>query len=92
MSIEGQNWGQTKLGTGSLLQIQACVGYWAVERGVVAAMEREAPISEKLAHRAIRMAQNRAQRLTYKQRQSVLRVDTWLEDSLSVAGNAEIDV
>jgi preprotein translocase subunit SecA len=63
-----------------------------IRRGVVAAMEREAPISKKLAQRAIRMAQNRAQRLTYKQRQGVLRMDTWLEDSLSFAGNAEVDI
>jgi len=63
-----------------------------VRRTVAATLKREMPAHEQLAGRAIRMAQAKAQRLAYKQRQGVLRMDTWMEDSLSFTGNAEVDV
>ena len=40
----------------------------------------------RLARRAFALAQFNAQRLACKQRQAVLRTDTWLEDALSFAG------
>ena len=55
-------------------------------------LKREMPAHKRLSGRAIRMAQAKAQRLAYKQRQGVLRMDTWMEDSLSFTGNAEVDV
>jgi len=41
---------------------------------------------QKLAQAAFALAQRRAQSQAYKQRQSVLRSDTWLDQSLSFAG------
>ena len=63
-----------------------------VRRTVASTLKREMPAHERLSGRAIRMAQAKAQRLAYKQRQGVLRMDTWMEDSLSFTGNAEVDV
>ncbi len=45
------------------------------------------PRSESLVRAAFHLAQRKAQRLAYKQRQSVLRTDTWLEEALSFAGS-----
>ncbi|MDP7398435.1 MAG: helicase-related protein [Lentisphaeria bacterium] len=63
-----------------------------VRRAVAATLKRQMPAHRRLSGRAIRMAQAKAQRLAYKQRQGVLRMDTWMEDSLSFTGNAEVDV
>jgi preprotein translocase subunit SecA len=41
---------------------------------------------QKFAHGAFAAAQRRAQNQAYLQRQSVLRSDTWLDESLSFAG------
>ncbi len=41
---------------------------------------------QRLAHRAFTLAQSRAQNHAFKQRQSVLAADTWLDESLSFAG------
>jgi preprotein translocase subunit SecA len=41
---------------------------------------------QPLAHAAFTLAQGRAQTHAFKQRQSVLAADTWLEESLSFAG------
>ena len=43
------------------------------------------PGAQRAAMAVVRMAQEAAQRVAYKQRRSVLRMDTWLEDSLSFA-------
>ena len=43
------------------------------------------PGAQRAAMAVVRMAQETAQRVAYKQRRSVLRMDTWLEDSLSFA-------
>jgi hypothetical protein len=37
------------------------------------------------ADAAVRLAQSAAQKLAYRRRRGVLRMDTWLEDSLSFA-------
>lgn len=39
----------------------------------------------RLGAAAVSLAQQRAQRMAFKQRRSVLKTDTWLEDSLSFA-------
>jgi preprotein translocase subunit SecA len=44
-------------------------------------------LSETLYHRA----QLSAQRLAYRQRKNVLRMDTWLEEALSFAGRNPLD-
>jgi preprotein translocase subunit SecA len=43
---------------------------------------------QKFAAAAFAFAQKRAQNQAYKQRQAVLRADTWLEESLSFAGSS----
>jgi hypothetical protein len=41
---------------------------------------------DRMAHIGFGIAQRKAQKLAYKQRQTVLKADTWLEESLSFAG------
>jgi preprotein translocase subunit SecA len=48
-----------------------------------------APGSNLLAKAALFHAQRAAQRLAYRQRRNVLKMDTWLEDALSFAGPVE---
>ncbi len=48
-----------------------------------------APGADLLAKTALFHAQGAAQRLAYRQRRNVLKMDTWLEDALSFAGPAE---
>jgi preprotein translocase subunit SecA len=62
----------------------------AVPNAVSAAWKRGLPGASALARAAFNRAQRQAQRLAYKQRKAVLRMDTWLEESLSFAGRAEI--
>jgi preprotein translocase subunit SecA len=50
------------------------------------ALRAKMPGSEKLARTSFAMAQRNAQHLAFKQRRSVLRTDTWLEEALSFAG------
>ncbi|HWX21623.1 MAG TPA: preprotein translocase subunit SecA [Candidatus Binatia bacterium] len=42
---------------------------------------------QKLAHGAFALAQRRAQKQAFRQRQSILQADTWLDESLSFAGS-----
>jgi preprotein translocase subunit SecA len=51
------------------------------------AVARQAPGSSRIAAAAFVRAQARAQRLAFKQRCAVLRVDTWLDESLAFAGS-----
>lgn len=46
--------------------------------------------AQGLTQLAVFLAQRAAQRLAFKQRRSVLKMDTWLEDALSFAGQTEI--
>ncbi len=50
------------------------------------ALPTRAPGHQSLGRFAFGAAQRRAQGLAFKQRQSVLRTDTWLDESLSFAG------
>lgn len=52
---------------------------------VTAQLSRGIPGSRALALGLVTRAQTSAERLAYKQRKEVLRMDTWLEDSLSFA-------
>lgn len=58
----------------------------AFQRGLKRALERRIPKHQKLAEIGCRIAQSRAQRLAFKQRQSVIRADAWLGEALSFAG------
>ena len=61
-----------------------------VHKTVAAAWNRGAPGAYALARVAFTLAQHKAQRLAFKQRKAVLRMDTWLEESLSFAGVQEV--
>jgi preprotein translocase subunit SecA len=50
------------------------------------ALESKLPGRETIASRAFALAQRRAQAQASKQRRAVLRMDTWLEEALSFAG------
>jgi preprotein translocase subunit SecA len=56
-----------------------------VLRGIRAPLARRAPASEWLSRRAVDWAQRTAQRDAFNRRRAVLRMDTWLDDSLSFA-------
>ncbi len=50
------------------------------------AVRGHTPGANHLANLAVKHAQNAAQRLAYRQRRNVLKMDTWLEEALSFAG------
>jgi preprotein translocase subunit SecA len=56
-----------------------------VRRAVGAQIRGKLPAAQWLARAAVARAQHSAQRLAFERRRSVLRMDTWLEDSLSFA-------
>jgi preprotein translocase subunit SecA len=56
-------------------------------RALASSLAGGLPGSQGLARAAFDMAQRNAQRLAFKQRQAVLRGDTWLEESLAFAGS-----
>jgi hypothetical protein len=54
-----------------------------IRNAIRAQLARGLPGAPGLARRAVDWAQLTAQRLAYERRRSVLKMDTWLEDSLS---------
>jgi preprotein translocase subunit SecA len=50
------------------------------------ALGSSTPGTGRLARTGFRLAQSKAQKLAYKARQSVLRGDNWLDESLAFAG------
>ena len=56
-----------------------------VRRAIKASLEKDSRIGRWAAEKAVLWAQSRAQRMAVHHRQSVLKTDTWLEDSLSFA-------
>ena len=59
----------------------------AILRQATAVVKNGLPGKEKVAAAAFRLAQRNAQKLAYKQRAGVLRMDDWLDKSLSFAGS-----
>ena len=59
-----------------------------LRRRLEAAVRSGIPAAGFLAHQAILQAQRAAQRLAFRQRRNVLKMDTWLEEALSFTGNA----
>jgi preprotein translocase subunit SecA len=60
-----------------------------VRRGLRHAISSRFPVANGLAMQAVAMAQRLAQSQAYRQRCEVLRMDTWLADSLSFGGSRE---
>jgi preprotein translocase subunit SecA len=57
---------------------------------LVRLMKAGVPPRELMAKKAFNLAQRQAQKQAAKQRRAVLRADSWLEESLSFAGAAEV--
>ncbi len=57
-----------------------------MRRRLSSAVESETPGANRIAERALSYAQRAAQRLAFRQRRSVLQMDTWLADALSFSG------
>lgn len=53
-------------------------------------LENRIPARGRVARAAFAMAQHRAQKLAYRQRQTVLRTDTWMDEALSFAGGPDL--
>lgn len=66
--------------------IQRFLPNWMGQR-LKSAMATQAPGVPRFAQMAISHAQNAAQRLAYRQRRNVLKMDTWLEEALSFSGS-----
>jgi preprotein translocase subunit SecA len=56
-----------------------------IRNGIAAQLSRGVPGARSAAMAGLGWAQQTAQRIAYQRRRSVLRMDTWLEDSLSFA-------
>jgi hypothetical protein len=52
-----------------------------------AALASQSPGAGKVAEKAIVLAQRNAENLAFRQRSSVLKMDTWLADALSFTGS-----
>ena len=59
-----------------------------IGRRLRSAVKLGLPGRDGLASLAFKVAQSRAQSVAFKQRQSVLRTDNWLEEALSFTGNS----
>ena len=59
---------------------------------LASAIEKNRPGVRQLAKKTIIMAQYAAQHLAYKQRKSVLKMDSWLEEALSFTGSGSLSI
>jgi preprotein translocase subunit SecA len=59
-----------------------------LRRQLAAAVNMGLPGSGALAHQVVLQAQRAAQRLAFRQRRNVLKMDTWLEEALSFTGSS----
>ena len=57
-----------------------------VRKTMAGAIDSRIPGSKLVVKKTLSYAQKEAQRLAFKQRRNVLRMDTWLEDALSFSG------
>ena len=57
---------------------------------LIEAWRRNLSGKERIAKSAFKFAQNKAQKMAFKQRRSVLRSDVWLDEALSFAGGDTI--
>jgi len=63
-----------------------------VRKRLASAIEKNRPGGRQLAKKTVAMAQYAAQHLTYKQRKSVLKMDSWLEEALSFTGSGSLSI
>lgn len=57
-----------------------------LQKQLASAIEKKRPAAKRLAETILSHAQRAAQRLAFRQRRNVLKMDTWLEDALSFSG------
>jgi len=67
--------------------IRRFVPAW-MRRRLKSAVAIKGPGARSLAQMAIARAQRAAQRMAFRQRRSVLKMDTWLEEALSFTGSS----
>ena len=58
-----------------------------MRKQLAAAIRSRTPGMNRLAEAALNHAQRAAQRLAYRQRRNVLKMDTWLEEALAFTGS-----
>ncbi len=56
-----------------------------IRETIIKQLQKNTKLSHWTGNKAVKWAQSKAQRIAYYRRRSVLRTDTWLEDSLSFA-------
>jgi preprotein translocase subunit SecA len=59
-----------------------------LRRRLADAIRAGLPVTHLLAHQAVLQAQRAAQRLAFRQRRNVLKMDNWLEEALSFTGSS----
>ena len=59
-----------------------------LRRQLAVAVKSGIPGGALLAHQAVLQAQRAAQRMAFRQRRNVLKMDTWLEEALSFTGTS----
>ncbi len=59
-----------------------------LRKSLAAAIEKKLPGANRMAKTVLTGAQHAAQRLAFRQRKNVLKMDTWLEEALSFTGPA----
>lgn len=59
-----------------------------LQKGLASAIEKRRPVAKRLAESILSHAQRAAQRLAFRQRRGVLKMDTWLIDALSFTGSS----
>ena len=59
-----------------------------LQKRLASAIEKRRPVAKRLAESILSHAQRAAQRLAFRQRRNVLKMDTWLIDALSFTGSS----
>ena len=63
-----------------------------VRKNLAFAVEKNVPGAKQLAKKTAAIAQQTGQRLAFRQRKSVLTMDTWLEEALSFSGSGSLSI
>ncbi|MBN1226380.1 MAG: preprotein translocase subunit SecA [Deltaproteobacteria bacterium] len=63
-----------------------------LQKSLSKAVEKNRPGVKQLAGKTVILAQYAAQHLAYKQRKSVMLMDTWLEEALSFSGTGSLSI
>jgi preprotein translocase subunit SecA len=59
-----------------------------LRRHLATAVRKNVPVASRLVNQSVLQAQRAAQRLAFRQRRNVLKMDNWLEEALSFTGRS----